>query len=215
MKCSEADTPKEVKLKGYHAYWNIEKGMPGVAILSKIKPLKVENDLPGQFKNVKRLITAEFEDFFLVSTYVVNAGRGLKTLDKRLEWNKVFDDHVQKLDKKKPVIIAGDMNVAHEEIDLANPKSNHKSAGFSPQEREGMTTLLSYGFVDSYRHFYPDKKGAYTFWSYMGNARAKNVGWRLDYFIVSERLMKQVKDCVIRSSIKGSDHCPIVLYLDL
>lgn len=233
LKCSEADTPREVKLKGYHAYWNIAKGMPGVAILSKVKPLKVENDLPNQFKNEKRLITAEFENFYLVSTYVVNAGelqklnftnllinflnagRGLKTLDKRLEWNQVFDEHVQKLDKKKPVIIAGDMNVAHEEIDLANPKTNQKSAGFTPQEREGLTTLLSYGFVDSFRHFYPDQKGAYTFWSYMGGARAKNVGWRLDYFIVSERLMEHVKDNVIRSTIKGSDHCPIVLYLDL
>lgn len=107
------------------------------------------------------------------------------------------------------------MNVSHEEIDLANPKTNTKSAGFSPQEREGMTTLLSYGFIDTFRHFYPDQKGAYTFWSYMGNARAKNVGWRLDYFIVSERFIKNVKDNVIRSSIKGSDHCPIVLYLDI
>lgn len=142
-------------------------------------------------------------------------GRGLKTLDKRMEWNKVFDEHIIQLNKKKRVIIAGDMNVANEEIDLANPKTNQKSAGFTPQEREGFKTLLSYGFIDTFRHFYPDQAGAYTYWSYLGNARAKNVGWRLDYFIVSESLIKNVKDNVIRSSIKGSDHCPIVLYLDI
>lgn len=216
LKCTEKEIPSEAKLDGYHAYWNVDKGLPGVGLLSKEKPIKVDYDLPDQFKNEKRLITAEFDKFILVSTYVVNSGRGLKTLNKRLEWNKIFDDHVKKLDKKKPVIIAGDMNVAHEEIDLKNPKTNTKNAGFTPEEREGMTTLLSYGFVDSFRHFYPDQKEAYTFWSYMGNARAKNVGWRLDYFIVSERfMMKHVKDNVIRSSIKGSDHCPIVLYLDL
>lgn len=158
-----------MKLDGYHAYWNIEKGAPGVGILSKTKPLSVTNDLPGkQFSNEKRLIAAEFEDFYLVSCYVVNAGRGLKTLDKRLEWNDVFDAYVQELDKKKPVIIAGDLNVAHKEIDLANPKTNQKNAGFTPEEREGFTNLLSYGFIDTYREFYPDEKGAYTFWSYMG-----------------------------------------------
>jgi AP endonuclease-1 len=213
---TEKDIPGEMKMKGYHCYWNIEKGLPGVGLMSKKKPLKVTNDLPGKiFNKEKRLITAEYDDFFLVCTYVVNAGRGLKTLDKRLEWNDVFDEHIQELDKQKPVIICGDMNVAHNEIDLANPKTNQKSAGFTPQEREGFTKLLSYGFVDTFRHFYPDQKGAYTFWSYLGGARAKNVGWRLDYFIVSERFVDNVKDNVIRSTIKGSDHCPIVLFLDV
>lgn len=204
------------KLEGYHQYWNLAKGSGGVAILSKVKPIKVTNDLPGSdFEDEHRLITAEYEKFFLISTYVVNSGRGLKTLDRRLEWNQVFDDHVKALDKKKPVIIAGDMNVSHQEIDLTNPKSNKKNAGFTQEERDGFTQLLSHGFVDTFRHFYADQTGAYTFWSYMNNARTKNIGWRLDYFIVSQRLMKHVKDNVIRKSVKGSDHCPIVLFMNV
>lgn len=203
-------------MKGYHAYWNTAKGAGGVAILSKVEPISVTYDLvDSEFDDEKRLITAEFEKFFLISVYVVNAGRGLKTLDKRMKWNEVFDEYVESLDKKKPVIIAGDMNVSHQEIDLANPKSNKKSAGFTQEERDGFTSLLSMGFVDSFRHFYPDKADAYTYWTYMKNSRAKNVGWRLDYFVVSERFMKHVKDNVIRSAVLGSDHCPIVLFLDL
>ena len=132
-----------MKLRNYHAYWNVEKGMPGVAILSKVKPVKVTYDMSGQFSDEKRLITAEYNEFHLVCCYVVNAGRGLKTLDKRLEWNQVFDDYIKGLDKKKPVIIAGDMNVAHSEIDLANPKTNQKNAGFTKEERDGFTKLLS------------------------------------------------------------------------
>lgn len=169
----------------------------------------------SEFDDDKRLITAEFENFFVVTVYVVNSGRGLKTLDKRMKWNKVFDDYIQGLDKKKPVIIAGDMNVSHKEIDLTNPKTNQKNAGFTPEERADFTKFLSLGFVDTFRHFYPDKTGAYTFWSYMNNARSKNIGWRLDYFIVSERLIKKVKDSVIRSDVLGSDHCPIVLFMTL
>jgi AP endonuclease-1 len=161
------------------------------------------------------LITAEFEKFFVVSAYVVNSGRGLKTLEKRLEFNDVFDAYVKELDKKKPVIITGDMNVSHQEIDLTNPKPNKRNAGFTQEERDGFTKLLSLGFVDTFRHFYPELTGAYTFWSYMSNARAKNVGWRLDYFLVSQRFMKHVKDNVIRSTVLGSDHCPIVLFVDL
>lgn len=157
-----------MKLDGYHAYWNIAKGQPGVGILSKQMPMEIFYDLPGEFSDEKRLITAEYKKFYLVCTYVVNAGRGLKTLDKRLKWNKVFDDYIKDLDKKKPVIIAGDMNVAHTEIDLANPKSNQKNAGFTKEERDGFTQLLSYGFIDTFRNFYPDQRGAYTFWSYMG-----------------------------------------------
>lgn len=157
-----------MKLAGYFPYWNISKGNPGVGILSKKKPINVTNDLPEKFTTENRLITAEYEDFYLVSCYVVNAGRGLKTLDKRMEWNDVFDKYIQQLDKKKPVIIAGDLNVAHNEIDLANPKGNHKNAGFTKEERDGFSKLLSYGFVDTFREKNPDQKGAYTFWSYMG-----------------------------------------------
>lgn len=213
---SEKEIPKSIKLDGYHAYWNIGKGVGGVALLSKVKPIKVTNDIPdSEFSDDKRVITAEFEKFYVVSVYVVNSGRGLKTLDKRLEWNETFDTYVKMLDKKKPVIIAGDMNVSHKEIDLANPKPNKKNAGFTPEERDGFTKLLSYGFVDTFRHFKPDDVGAYTFWSYMSKARPKNIGWRLDYFLVSERYMKHVKANVIRSSVLGSDHCPIVLFLNI
>lgn len=203
-------------MQGYQAYWNVAKGSGGVAVLSKVKPLSITFDLPDtEFADEKRLITAEFDKFFLVSVYVVNAGRGLKTLNKRLTWNKVFDEHVKSLDQKKPVIIAGDMNVSHTEIDLANPKANKKSAGFTQEERDGFDDLLKLGFVDTFRHFYPDETGAYTFWNYMTKSRPKNVGWRLDYFIVSKRFLKHVKDNVIRKSILGSDHCPIVLFLNL
>ncbi|XP_070506659.1 DNA repair nuclease APEX1-like [Chironomus tepperi] len=214
VKCrSEEEVPVQMRLSNYHTYWNVEKGKPGVGLLTKVKPLKVSFDLPEPFSDEKRLINAEYNKFFLVCCYVVNAGRGLKTLDKRLKWNKIFDEYIKDLDKKKPVIIAGDLNVAHNEIDLANPKSNHKTAGFTKEERDGFTKFLSYGFIDTFRELYPDQTGAYTFWSYMRNSRAKNVGWRLDYFIVSKRFMTKVKDNVIRSSVRGSDHCPIVLYL--
>lgn len=216
MKCAdESKIPDQFKLDGYHAYWNIGKGVGGVAILSKVKPLKVTYDLPDtDFSDDKRMITAEYENFYLVSTYVVNSGRGLKTLDRRMEWNEVFDQHIKTLDAKKPVVIAGDLNVSHQEIDLANPKSNKKSAGFTQEERDGFSKLLSYGFVDTYRHFYPDQTGAYTFWTYLNSARSKNVGWRLDYFVVSKRFMKHVKDNVIRSNVLGSDHCPSVLFMN-
>lgn len=208
--------PEEFKPEGYHAYWNIGKGFGGVGMLTKVEPLSIVNDIPdSEFSDQKRMITAEFDKFYLISVYVVNAGRGLKTLDKRLAFNEVFDEYVKKLDKKKPVIIAGDMNVSHQEIDLKNPKSNKKNAGFTEEERAGFSKLLSLGFVDTFRELYPDQRDAYTFWSYMANARAKNVGWRLDYFLVSQRFAKNVKDNIIRSEVMGSDHCPIVLLLSL
>lgn len=185
-------------------------------MLTKVKPLSIVNDIPdSELSDQKRMITAEFDKFYLISVYVVNAGRGLKTLDKRLAFNEVFDEYVKKLDKKKPVIIAGDMNVSHQEIDLANPKSNKKNAGFTEEERAGFDKLLSLGFVDTFRELYPDQRDAYTYWSYMAKARAKNVGWRLDYFLVSQRFAKHVKDNIIRSEVMGSDHCPIVLLLSL
>lgn len=216
MKCVEDEVPEEFQPEGYHASWNTAKGMPGVGLLSKIKPLNVTFDMPDtKFDAETRMITAEFEKFFVVAVYVVNSGRGLKTIEKRLEFNDVFDEYVQELDKKKPVIIAGDMNVSHQPIDLKNPKTNTKNAGFTQEERDGFTKLLSYGFVDTFRHFYPEQENAYTFWSYMANSRSKNVGWRLDYFLVSQRFVKNVKDNVIRSEILGSDHCPIVLLLNV
>ena len=179
-------------------------------MLSKTKPVSVtygfeEGENIEDHNSEGRLITAEFDSYFLVTTYVPNAGRGLVTLDKRMEWDPLFRSHVENLDKKKPVIICGDMNVAHTEIDLKNPKTNKKNAGFTQEERDGFTGLLGAGFVDSFRHFYPKKEGAYTFWTYMMNSRAKNTGWRLDYFLVSERLVPKLADCVIRSEVYGSD----------
>lgn len=161
-----------------------------------------------------RLMTAEYEKFYLICTYVPNAGRKLVTLPKRMDWDIKFQNYVKRLDSKKPVIICGDMNVAHSEIDLANPKTNKRNAGFTQEERDGMTDLLKLGFVDTYRHLYPKIEKAYTFWTYMMNARAKNVGWRIDYFLVSERLLGKIVDNVIRSKILGSDHCPITLFLN-
>ena len=219
-KCEEKDIPEPVKdMKEYYLYWNsakFTKGYSGIALLSKIKPLDVsfginieEHDKEG------RTITAEYDRFFLVTTYVPNSQRGLKRLEYRKKWNNDFKDYIMSLDAKKPVILCGDMNVSHLEIDLANPKQNQKNAGFTQEERDGMTELLQSGFVDTYRYMYPEITKKYTFWTYMGNARAKNVGWRLDYFIISKRWVKNLCDNVIESSVLGSDHCPIVLYFAL
>lgn len=204
-----------------HAYWlpAQKDGYSGVGLLSKTKPLSVEFgfshlDTDNRHNAEGRLITAEFPAFYLVTTYVPNAGRGLVTLDHRMDWDPIFREHVRKLDSLKPVIVCGDMNVAHQEIDLKNPKTNKKNAGFTQEERDGFTELLEAGFVDTYRHFNPDEKDAYTFWTYMMGCRAKNVGWRLDYFLVSKRLLTNVKESIIRSKVFGSDHCPIVLTLD-
>lgn len=217
-KCTEDKLPDAAKnIKGYHPYWLCKPGgHAGIAIYSKVMPYNVEYGIGDAEQDEDgRILTAEYEKFFLVCTYVPNAGRKLVTLDKRLRWNKLFEAHVRKLDAQKPVIVAGDMNVAHAEIDLTNPKTNKRNAGFTQEERDGMTDLLKLGFVDTFRHFYPDREKAYTFWSYMGNARAKNVGWRLDYFIASERFLGKVVDNVMRSEVMGSDHCPITLFLKL
>ncbi|XP_063701412.1 recombination repair protein 1-like [Culicoides brevitarsis] len=217
-KCVEDQLPDAAKnLKGYHPYWLCKPGgHAGVALYSKVMPIHVEYGIGDPEQDSEgRILTAEYEKFYLVCTYVPNAGRKLVTLDKRLRWNKLFEAHVKRLDAKKPVIITGDMNVAHAEIDLANPKSNKRNAGFTQEERDGMTDLLNLGFVDTFRHFYPDKEKAYTFWTYMANARAKNVGWRLDYFLTSERFLGKVVDNVMRSEVMGSDHCPITLFLKL
>lgn len=219
IKCSKDKLPDElVNVPGYHDYWlcGDKEGYAGVGIYSKQLAINVSYGLQNkELDEEGRIITAEYEHFYLICTYVPNAGRKLVTLPKRLQWNEEFRKYVKELDKKKPVIICGDMNVSHNEIDLANPKSNRKNAGFTDEERAGMTDLLSDGFVDTFRHFNPDKTGAYTFWTYMKNSRANNVGWRLDYFLVSERLMPAISDNVIRDQVYGSDHCPITLFLHL
>lgn len=217
-KCDKDKIPDEIKMKGYHHYFLDSKkaGYCGIALFSKEKPLDVKYGLSNsEFDSEGRLITAEYPKFFLLNVYVPNAGQKLVTLPKRLKWNDAFKSHVQELDKKKPVIICGDMNVAHHEIDLTNPKTNTKNAGFTKEERDGMTDFLAAGYVDTFRELYPDKTGAYTFWSYFANARSKNIGWRLDYFIVSEKIKSKVCDNVIRDQVFGSDHCPIVLYINL
>ncbi|KOX77974.1 Recombination repair protein 1 [Melipona quadrifasciata] len=217
-KCDKNKLPEEVKLKGYHYYFfeSKKRGYSGVALYTKEKPINIKYGLDNaEFDNEGRLITAEYPNFYLLNAYVPNAGQKLVTLPKRLKWNEVFKDYVKGLDKKKPVIICGDLNVAHQEIDLKNPKTNTKNAGFTKEEREGMTDFLDAGFVDTFRALYPDKADAYTFWSYFANARSKNIGWRLDYFLISKRIKDNVCDNIIRNAIYGSDHCPIVLYINI
>lgn len=201
-----------------HIMWNpAEKaGYSGVAILSRIAPLSVsygmdypEHDQEG------RVITAEYEDFYLVNVYTPNSKDGLTRLPYRMEWDRVFRKHVSKLDKIKPVVLCGDLNVAHEEIDLARPGSNHFSAGFSDEERAGFSALVAAGFSDTFRTLHPDTKDAYSWWSFRGGARARNVGWRIDYFCVSDRIMPLVSSSLIFPEITGSDHCPVYIELNL
>ena len=200
----------------YHAYYNsaVKKGYSGVAIFTKEEPLSVsygmgieEHDQEG------RLITLEYEQFYFIGCYTPNSQKELARLDYRMKWEEDFLAYIDELDQKKPVILCGDLNVAHKEIDLKNPQSNHKNAGFSDEEREKMTTLLSHGYIDTFRYFYPDKEGAYSWWSYMFKARERNAGWRIDYFIVSERLKNQLEDSLIYNDIMGSDHCPVGLIM--
>ncbi|XP_033343240.1 exodeoxyribonuclease [Bombus vosnesenskii] len=217
-KCDKNKLPEEVKLNGYHYYFLESKkpGYCGVALYTKEKPIDIKYGLDNvEFDSEGRLITAEYSNFYLVNVYVPNAGQKLITLPKRLKWNEAFKAYVKNLDEKKPVIICGDMNVAHQKIDLKNPDTNKKNAGFTQEERSGMTDFLDAGFVDTFRALYPDKEGAYTFWSYFANARSKNIGWRLDYFLVSEQIKDNVCDNVIRDKVYGSDHCPIVLYINI
>ena len=206
----------ELDLPGYHIYWNSaeKKGYSGTALITRTEPLSVtygigipEHDTEG------RVITAEYEDFYLVCCYTHNAQNELARIDYRMDWEDAFRAYLMALDKQKPVVLCGDLNVAHQEIDLKNPKTNRGNAGFSDQEREKMTALLSSGFADTFRALYPDKAGAYTWWSYRFNARKNNAGWRIDYFILSDRLLPRVEDQVIRSDVTGSDHCPVELIL--
>ncbi|KAH8283502.1 hypothetical protein KR018_004187 [Drosophila ironensis] len=217
-KCSNEQLPEEVtRIAGYHPYWLcMPGGYAGVAIYSKIMPIHVEYGIKNEeFDDVGRMITAEYEKFYLINVYVPNSGRKLVNLEPRMRWEKLFQQHVQRLDALKPVVICGDMNVSHMPIDLANPKTNTKNAGFTQEERDKMTELLSLGFVDTFRHLYPDRKGAYTFWTYMSNARARDVGWRLDYCIVSERFVPKVVEHVMRKQCLGSDHCPITIFFNI
>ncbi|XP_039957781.1 recombination repair protein 1 [Bactrocera tryoni] len=218
IKCTIDQLPEEVaRIPGYHPYWLcMPGGYAGVAIYSKIMPINVVYGIDNEeFDGAGRMITAEYEKFFLINVYVPNSGRKLVNLEARMRWEKLFQEYVKRLDAIKPVVICGDMNVSHQAIDLANPKTNTRSAGFTQEERDKMTELLALGFVDTFRHFYPDRIGAYTYWTYMANARSRNVGWRLDYYIVSERFTKRVVDNCIRAQVKGSDHCPITLFLKI
>jgi exodeoxyribonuclease-3 len=203
--------------EGYFEYWNYaqRKGYSGTAVFTKREPLNITRGIGMEIHDQEgRVITLEFPEFYFVTVYTPNAQDGLTRLDYRMEWEEAFRAYLQTLDLKKPVIICGDMNVAHQEIDLKNPKQNRNNAGFTDQERAKFSALLEAGFVDSFRHLYPDRENAYTWWSYRFNARSRNAGWRIDYFIVSDRLKTRIKDSVICSEVQGSDHCPVVLELD-
>lgn len=204
----------DLDLEGYEQYWNyaVKKGYSGTAIFTRIKPRSVEYGVGIEEHDQEgRVITLEFKDFYLVNVYTPNSQRGLTRLDYRMTWEDAFRNYIKELDIKKPVILCGDLNVAHKEIDLKNPKANVNNAGFTIEERNKITELLESGFIDAFRHFYPNKEDAYTWWSYMGKARERNVGWRIDYFLVSERFKSRLLDAKIHSNIMGSDHCPIQL----
>ncbi len=207
----------DLDLPGYHQYWNYaeKKGYSGTAIFTKQEPLSVaygigieEHDHEG------RVITLEFEDHFLITCYTPNSQNELKRLSYRMTWEDAFRNYLMELDKKKPVVLCGDLNVAHKEIDLKNPKTNRKNAGFTDEERDKMTTLLESGFTDTFRHFYPDAEGIYSWWSYRFKAREKNAGWRIDYFLTSNRMDDRLVAASIETEIYGSDHCPITLTLN-
>ncbi len=204
-------------LEGYHRYFHSadKKGYSGTAVLTKEQPLSVTYDFGDDIhRHEGRVITAEYEDFYLVCCYTPNSQDGLKRLDYRMQWEDDLRAYLKELDGKKPVVYCGDLNVAHQEIDLKNPKTNRQNPGFTDNERAKMTQLLSEGFVDSFRALYPDAVGAYSWWSYRFNARANNAGWRIDYFIVSERLRGRIREAAIRANVYGSDHCPVVLELE-
>lgn len=211
-KCQEGQI--DLNFEGYTSYWNSaeKKGYSGTAIFTKIKPLNVtygigieEHDKEG------RIITLEFENFFLVNNYTPNSKRELERLDYRQIWEDEIRKYLLKLNEQKPVIMCGDLNVAHKEIDLKNPKTNRRNAGFTDEERNKMTKLLDSGFTDTFRFLYPEKENAYSWWSYMGKAREKNIGWRIDYFIVSESIESNIKEATIFADVFGSDHCPVGL----
>lgn len=208
----------DIAFDGYQSYWNSaeKKGYSGTAIFTRHEPLRVayglgieEHDKEG------RVITLEMDNFFLVTVYTPNSQDGLRRLDYRMEWDDAFRDYLKKLDAEKPVVVCGDMNVAHQEIDLKNPKTNRRNAGFTDEEREKFSCLLRDGFTDTFRFFYPDQTDIYSWWSYRFKAREKNTGWRIDYFLVSDRLQPQLTGAKIHTDIYGSDHCPVEVEVDL
>lgn len=202
--------------EGYHEYYSYadKKGYSGTAIFAKEAPLRVAYGIEGKHNDEGRVITLEYDDFYLICAYVPNSQDELKRIDYRMEYEDDLRAYMSKLDKVKPVVYCGDLNVAHEEIDLKNPKSNRGNAGFSDEERSKMTELLGAGFTDTYRHLHPDTPGVYSWWSYRFNARANNAGWRIDYFIVSNRLETKIKEAAILTDVYGSDHCPVSLVLE-
>ena len=205
-----------LELPGYHQYWNyaVKKGYSGTAIFTKEEPLSVSYGLGLEEHDQEgRVITLEFPDFYMVTVYTPNSQDGLARLDYRMTWEEEFLKYLKKLEEKKPVIFCGDLNVAHKEIDLKNPKTNRKNAGFTDEEREKFSVLLENGFIDTFRYFYPDLKDAYSWWSYRFHAREKNAGWRIDYFLVSPQLKERLEDAMIYKDVFGSDHCPVALIL--
>ena len=207
-----------VELPGYLQYWNSaeKKGYSGTAVFTKIQPLSVAMDLGMDVHNKEgRAITLEYPEFYMVNNYTPNSQEELARLGYRLEWESANREYLKALDLKKPLILCGDLNVAHQEIDLKNPKTNRKNAGFTDEERNAFSQLLDAGFTDTYRYLYPDRVEAYTWWSYRFKARERNTGWRIDYFIVSARIADKIKDVMIRDDIFGSDHCPVILEIDL
>ncbi|MBT2689710.1 exodeoxyribonuclease III [Bacillus sp. ISL-47] len=208
----------DLVLEGYHQYWNyaIKKGYSGTAVFTKQEPLSIRYSIDDtETEPEGRILTLEYEEFYLVNVYTPNSQRDLARLPYRLEWEERIRDYLLELDQIKPVILCGDLNVAHQDIDLKNAKSNRGNSGFTDEERGKMTGLLNSGFVDSFRYKYPEAEGAYTWWSYMAKVRERNIGWRIDYFIVSERLKDKIKDAQIHCDIMGSDHCPIALELNI
>ncbi|WP_416826327.1 exodeoxyribonuclease III [Ectobacillus polymachus] len=208
----------ELDLENYYQYWNyaIKKGYSGTAVFSKHNPLSVKYGVGLEEEEPEgRIITLEFTNFYLVNVYTPNSQRDLARLDVRLDWEDKIRNYLLELDQQKPVILCGDLNVAHQEIDLKNPKPNIGNSGFTDEERGKMSTLLASGFIDTFRFLYPDKKDSYTWWSYMNKVRERNIGWRIDYFLTSERIKDVIKDVHIHSNIMGSDHCPIVLEINV
>lgn len=206
----------DINFEGYEKYFNsaVRKGYSGTAIFTRVKPISVKYGIDIEEHDQEgRVITLEFDKFYLVNCYTPNAQRELTRLTYRMKWEDDFREYLKKLDKNKPVILCGDLNVAHQEIDLKNPKSNKGNAGFTDEERNQMTNLLNAGFIDSFRFLYPEKTDCYSWWSYMGKAREKNIGWRIDYFIVSKKLEKMIEEAKIHPEILGSDHCPVELDL--
>ncbi|ADC51758.1 exodeoxyribonuclease [Alkalihalophilus pseudofirmus OF4] len=208
----------ELELDGYHQFWNyaLKKGYSGTAVFTKQKPISVRYGV-GELESEDegRIITLEFDSFYLVNVYTINAKRDLSRLPERLEWEDALKEYLLDLDRHKPVVYCGDLNVAHAEVDLKNARSNHGNSGFTLEERGKMTTLLESGFIDSFRYLYPERTDAFTWWSYMRDVRARNIGWRIDYFIVSTQLKEKINEASIYAEVLGSDHCPIGLELDI